>query len=255
MHFTAKLVNIGGVSRPNPILKEILRRSEEFRNQGKAIMAVFDLDSTLLDVSPRIQRIIHDFAERPEVSDPATRELLKAVRIAKTDWGIRQALERAGFNDSHAPMAPVIRDFWREKFFSNEYLHLDQPLPGSLDFVKNLFTLGTEIIYLTGRDEIRMQPGTRESLVAHGFPLHPPRSRLEMKPAHGTEDFIFKEEWFRRLPKDGYSVIWLFENEPLNIQSIREHHPEVEVIFVDTTHAGKAPKPEDLPTIRHFIVD
>lgn len=243
-----------GITSSNEILTQILARSQSLLDQGKPVLAVFDLDSTLFDVSPRIQTIIHAFADQPELSsEPTLREMLKAVRTQHTDWGIRTALERAGFKPLESPHALAIRDFWRAKFFSNEYLHLDRPLDGAVAFVQKLFSMGAEIAYLTGRDQIRMLPGTEKSLQQHHFPLSPPQARLAMKPMAGPDDHRFKEEWFTALPKHQYPVIWFFENEPLNINSIREVHPEIQVIFVDSTHSGKALRPTDLPTIRDFV--
>ncbi len=218
------------------------------------MLAVFDLDSTLFDVSPRIQKIIHDFADRPELaSDPSTVDLLKAARTKNTDWGMRGALERAGLDHTAKPeLTDAIRNFWKEKFFSSEYLKCDEPLEGSIQFVQELHDLGVEIVYLTGREEKKMQSGTLESLRFHGFPYNPPRAHLAMRPSEKSEDALFKDEWFVQTPKHLYDVIWLFENEPLNLEAIRKSHPEVELIFVDSTHSGKASKPTDLPLIFDF---
>lgn len=237
------------------ILQNIVDRSKKVLTSGMPVLAVFDLDSTLFDVSPRIQKIIHDFADHsPELAtDPATKDLLKAARTINTDWGMRGALERAGLNHTdNTTLTDAIRKFWKEKFFSSEYLKYDTPFEGAIDYVNTLFNLGVEIVYLTGREEVKMKPGTLEGLRLHGFPYDPPRASLAMRPSHQTEDELFKNDWFIKAPKHRFEVIWFFENEPLNIDAIRKSHPEVETVFVDSTHSGKATKPVDLPVIFDF---
>lgn len=237
------------------ILKDIIDRSKKVLTSGKPVLAVFDLDSTLFDVSPRIQKIIHDFADTSPTlaNDPATKDLLKACRTQNTDWGMRGALERAGLKHTdNVELTDAIRKFWKEKFFSSEYLKFDEPFDGAIDYVNKLYDLGVELVYLTGREEVKMKPGTLEGLSVHGFPYNPPRATLAMRPSHQTEDELFKNEWFLKTPKHLYEVIWFFENEPLNIDAIRKAHPEVQTVFVDSTHSGKSAKPTDLPVIFDF---
>ncbi|PWU13359.1 MAG: hypothetical protein C5B49_14835 [Bdellovibrio sp.] len=245
---------VGKVMTQPHILQQLIFETQFLLAQGKAVLVVFDIDSTLLDVSPRIERIIHDFADEIVTTDPETAEILKTVRTQKTDWGIRSALERVGLrHEHHEDTVQRIKDFWHARFFSNQYLHLDEPLPGSVEFVNHLYEMGADVAYLTGRDEIRMGPGTAAAMAQHRFPLSPPRARLVLKPRPGIDDFNYKEEWFYAIPKDRYERIWFFENEPVNIAQIRLAHPEVRNIFVDTTHSGKAEPPTDLPVIFDFL--
>ncbi|WP_374031064.1 hypothetical protein [Bdellovibrio bacteriovorus] len=47
------------------MLEQILVNIQDLTKQGKTSLAVFDLDSTLFDVSPRLERILLDFAASP----------------------------------------------------------------------------------------------------------------------------------------------------------------------------------------------
>jgi len=96
---------------------------------GPRALLVFDLDSTLFDVSPRLERILLDYAADQEHQKrfPESCEILKNIKMLRSDWGIRNALIRAGLDDHHPEFDDSIKAFWKRTFFSNEYLHYDIP--------------------------------------------------------------------------------------------------------------------------------
>lgn len=247
-------------SRSAPILLQILTEAARLRERGEPALMVFDLDSTLFDVSPRIQRILHDFAGQPEIQalDPASAAILAGLKTERQDWGIRTAVERAGLHVKNPELVNRAREYWIQNFFSNSYLRFDHPLEGAVRFVQFAERLDVSLVYLTGRDTSKMLSGSLEALRAHQFPLSTDGHELVMKPAaidSRIEDHVFKEQWFAAIPKQKYSKIWFFENEPVNLQKIRTGHPEVELIFVDTTHSRKMASPLDLATIDDFNFD
>ncbi len=237
----------------NEIIDEILAEASENRRP----LVIFDLDSTLYNVSLRTQAIVDAFVRDAEMRLRFAKEIefLSALKISPRDWGIRQALERAGIQSSEE-FRRTIRDFWRTRFFSSEFLHADRPYPGSREGVARLHSAGAEILYLTGRDERNMKSGTIESLIKWGFPLrivdgNP--ANLIMKPVKGSiEDEDFKEVEIQKIAKkfhDLNSEIWFFENEPLIIERVRRATPFVRIVWADTTHSGRANAPTDLPII------
>lgn len=220
-------------------------------------MAVFDLDSTLFDVVPRIQKVIESFAELPATKRdfPEAIELLRSARPERGDWGLKNAVLRVGLGSHSHEFHMRLKEHWLNHFFSNEFLHFDEPYEGAQQFVEALHHTGTQITYLTGRDVHRMGTGTVEVLKKWKFPIHTANSELVLKPMKGIDDAFFKTDWFLRSPLENYDQIWFFENEPMNIAPLREKLPHIQVIFFDSTHSGKAPTPLDLPTIEHFLFD
>mgnify|MGYP003611384216 CR=1 FL=1 len=71
--------------------------------------------------------------------------------------------------------------------------------------------------------------GSVEVLKKWNFPLHS-RAQLVLKPEKGMDDARFKSDWFAQVPPNAYQKIWFFES----------------------THSGKAPSPQHLPTLTHF---
>lgn len=235
------------------IVDEILAESAEQRRP----LVIFDLDSTLFNVSLRTQAIVETFARDPEMQMRFPNEVrfLSNFQILARDWGLKQALERAGFKSSEE-FGKTIRDFWRSRFFSSEYLHHDRPYEGSREGVDRLHRAGADILYLTGRDEKNMKSGTVESLKYWGFPLKFKDNRtanLIMKPIKGSiDDEVFKENEMQKLVEqysDPHHDIWFFENEPVIIERVRKTTPSVRVIWVDTTHSGRAGAPTDLTVV------
>lgn len=213
-------------------LNEILKIAQEYTAQKASILAVFDLDSTLFNVSTRTQKILLEFAHLHD------EERLRDVEVKHEDWGIKEAVLRAGLSiENDLKLLQDLRDFWGARFFTSEYLHYDVPYEGAVTFVQDLCDTGCEIMYLTGRDQKRMYKGTLEVLKKWGFPVD--EKHLFLKPSKEQDDELFKDDWFKSLDHSKYKKIFFFENEPVNVNAILGSCPEVEIIFLDTTHARK----------------
>lgn len=216
------------------IYREIYNSPEHER------LCVFDLDSTLYNVSPRTQKILQDYAHENE-SNPlfkAQKERLKTIQVHSTDWGIRESLIREGI-EGPLDFFESVRNYWRERFFSNHYLKYDKPYPGAIEFVQALAHLKIPIFYLTGRDRPDMFEGTVESLKQWGLPLTDKSKNLLMKPEKKFgEDEDYKVQVLKQLLAD-YKSIYFFENEPVIINQVIKHCPTVKIIFMDTVHSRR----------------
>ncbi|MGZ3779416.1 MAG: HAD family hydrolase [Pseudobdellovibrionaceae bacterium] len=237
------------------MLQRILKNILDLASQEDKSLVVFDLDSTLFDVSPRLERILLDFAASPlnQKKFPEQVRLLKNIRTLRSDWGITGAMARVGLDESHPEFLEAVKDYWLKSFFSNHYLQFDCPYEGALEFVKAVETAGAEIAYLTGRDVARMGIGTQEILHKWGFPLHD-NAQLVLKPHLSLDDAQFKTDWFIEADKRNYKKIYFFENEPVNLHHLAQRCPHVEMIFFESTHAGKAEPPKNIPRIIDFLL-
>lgn len=214
-------------------------------------LAVFDLDSTLFGVSSRSQAILRDMVNHSEFQEkfPEAAEKIASIELSEKDWGIRASIEALGLDDAPG-LFRFAKDFWNEHFFSNDYLKHDRPYPGALEFVNGLKEAGIDIFYLTGRDEPNMREGTIEILEKWGFPTESHEERLHMKPHKGHSlDEDYKSKRFEEI-LNGDEKVWFFENEPVIIHRVRQDHPEIRIIYIDTVHSGRAEAPEGLPVIK-----
>jgi hypothetical protein len=237
------------------LLDQILVKIAEINGQNGKTCLVFDLDSTLFDVSPRLQQILVDFAAIPEnqAAFPNEMKFFPEIKTHRKDWGITNALMRSGLSSASPAFQEAVRKFWRQNFFSGHYLEYDIPYEGAVDYVRQIDQMGSEIIYLTGRDVHRMGEGSKKILHKWNFPLDEQRSHLVLKPQKEMDDGLFKRDWFLDLDRSQYDKIWFFENEPVNVNLIHQALPEIEIIFFDSTHAGIEEPPDHLPKILNFI--
>lgn len=237
--------NSANSSSSDQKLNEILKISRENVANNLRTMCVFDLDSTLFNVSTRTQRIIYEFAELHQVEE------LKNVEVLAADWGIKEAVIRAGFHpEQHPELLKKLRDYWFEHFFSNDYLHYDVPYAGAIAFVLELAATKAEIKYLTGRDQHRMSLGTKDVLRKWGFPCED--EQLILKPNRTIEDESYKRDWFQSFDRSCYAKIYFFENEPVNVNAVLKTYTDIEVVYLDTTHSRKQTVTEDILKIPHF---
>ncbi|MBO9666533.1 MAG: HAD family hydrolase [Bdellovibrio sp.] len=238
------------------MIDQILVNIQTLVSEGKKCLVVFDLDSTLFDVSPRIERILLDFAALPEnqARFPEQVAQFKDIRTHHTDWGITNALQRAGLDGHHPEFQEAVALFWRHNFFSNEYLKYDLPNEGAIDYVHAVANAGGDVAYLTGRDVFRMGPGTLEEIKQWNLPLND-KAELILKPEKSMDDAEFKTDWFLAAQKKGYQKIYFFDNEPVILHLMGKKCPDVESIFFESTHSGKAEPPPDLPRIINFVLN
>lgn len=217
---------------------------------GKArIAVVFDLDSTLFNVSPRTQTILRRLGADEEFRAQFAAEsaILSNIEVLPSDWGVKQAIERTKMPGS-LELFHTIRDYWRKHFFSSNDLLEDHIYPSANEYVRLVQSLGAEIFYLTGRPDRAMREGTVRALAHWGFPLVSD-SHLIMKPTEVQTDESFKAIELQKMCEMGFDYIWFFENEPVIIELVRASLPQVRIVFVNSVHAGRAAPPTDLPSI------
>ena len=241
---------------PN-VLERILKEAHLSKASGKRFLAIFDLDSTLFDLTIRMQQIINSYAQNPlnRSRYPQECKVLDKVGFSHGDWSISEPIQRAGLHEAdHKAFYADIHAHWVMCFFSNEFLPHDVPVPGAVEFVRELQQLGADIMYLTGRDIERMEIGTQASLREWGFPLDGKHISLRLKPHHSLDDAAFKLEVIHSLTAV-YGNIWLFENEPVNLHLIQKNCPDVGLVFIETAHSGLEAPSELLHRIPHFEVN
>ena len=222
------------------ILEHILERVQSFHGPDRELVCVFDLDSTLYDLTDRKQQILLSYLSKPEYQSKFATECaqLANVQVYKNEFGINEALARVGLSQkTHPDFYKDVYTYWEYYFFHNDFVKFDRTLPGAVDYVRKVASLGAYIIYLTGRDEPRMLKGTLESLESSGFPLNNKNIEVCLKPHSSVSDHQFKLDFMKELSQK-FKEVWLFENEPVNINLIEKHCPATNFVFIDTNHSG-----------------
>ena len=176
----------------SPMLTDILTKVRKAYNKHEAPVVVFDLDGTLFDNRTRILKILKEYGEE-EVSKvrPKLADKIAAIKIEEVEYRVIDTLKKVGITEEAILNNAVV--FWAERFFSEKYLGYDVPTPGSVEFVRTLYSTGARIVYLSGRDAPRQLVGTVRSLRESGFPIGIQGSEIILKPTRQTQDAIFKQ--------------------------------------------------------------
>ncbi|MDB4967926.1 MAG: hypothetical protein JWN44_3615 [Myxococcales bacterium] len=212
-------------------------------------VAVFDLDSTLLDNRPRQARILREFGAAHGI--PA---LAGARTEHWVDWSIQRAMANAGLGpDEVARWTDEAKEFWRQRFFTSEYCRDDAPIAGARDYLAAVADAGGFIAYCTGRHE-PMRGGTVESFERLSFPVPGARVQLLMKPVFELSDDDWKIEAYARLEALG-PVVAAFDNEPTHINGYRAGFPDATVVHMATDDSGRPVQLSDgIVSIKDFTL-
>ena len=228
----------------------LIEVSEHVRDEAQRsrVAVIFDLDSTLFNVSSRTQHILRELGKDNEFRNrfATVAEILRDIEILPVEYSVRQVLARRSV-ESSPELTAAIKAYWSRYFFSNTFLDKDGLYPSANEYVRHLHALGAHILYLTGREDKRMREGTVRVLRQWGFPEFDD-SRLLMKASSEELDEHFKVTVLKRLVHE-FDHIWFFENEPLIIRDVRALLPQIHIVYVNSAHSGKAPPPEGLRTV------
>jgi beta-phosphoglucomutase-like phosphatase (HAD superfamily) len=227
------------------VLAAALARARSAAPDG---VAVFDLDSTVLDNRPRQARIVQDFGRAAGLP-----VLLGARPEHWRGWDLEAALLEAGLKPRELRRHySAFRRFWAERFFTSAYCALDVPIPGAPEFVRAVAAAGARVVYVTGRPAW-MEDGTLDVFRRFGFVLPDgARAHLLMKPGDGLSDDAWKA--LAREAVDGLGRVALaFDNEPAHVNAYARAWPGALAIHLDTDHS---PRPvevlPDIPSIADF---
>jgi hypothetical protein len=225
----------------HPLLREIFTKIDASLAAGRLPICVFDLDSTLFSTAPRNLAILREFVthhcgEHPHLSDIAER-----IGLDDMGWNVHQDLRRFGVED--AALLERLQAFWFERFFTDDYLAHDEPVPGAPEFVLRCHARGALIYYLTGRHVGGMEVGTVRSLGRKGFPFWRGRCVLHLKPSFEMEDGAFKDDALHDIRSYKGEVVATFENEPRNANMFLREFPGAVNVLLTTIHSPGAEAP------------
>lgn len=216
-------------------------------------VVIFDLDSTLYKNVGRWAVIAREYGKSKGIKQLAS---LTAAQITYSFDPNNVLVNDAKLDPAVAKeILPDFQAFWTQRFFNNDYVKYDAPLPGAAAFVKGLYDKGATVVYITGRDEQNMRTGTTAKLKSDGFPIDMARTALFMKQTPNKAetlpddvrrkaDTAAKEAVLSKVEQMG-TVVASFENEPatINLYFDHFHHKGAGVaVFLDTDMAPN-PKP------------
>lgn len=215
----------------------IVERSRPKRGEPVPVV-VFDLDGTLMDNRPRTATILQELAAELRAEAHTLADLLASTQADKVGYLLSETLRLVGVD--HPEIVTRAEQYWRARFFTDDYLKHDTAIAGSVEFAKACYDAGATLVYFTGRDLPLMSLGSFQSLRDLGFPIGVVGTELVCKPEAKIPDELFKREEGPKISRIG-KVIATFDNEPGNCNAFQEMFPEADNVFVDTQHLPGAP--------------
>lgn len=235
------------------VLQRVLERvATEANDGGPMPLLVFDLDGTLYDSRPRTLQILMEYADevRAEYADVA--EALTTLEAERVQYLLSDTLRECGL--THADVVRDVTNYWRERYFSDEYCQYDVPTIGAPEYVRACHEAGAGIVYLASRDIPGMLLGTVASLRDHGFPIAVAGVELVCKPDATMGDEAFKRGVIPTLARGGRITAY-FDNEPPNCNLARDCYPDADVVLLDTQKVPGAPDvDQDVQTLSDFRI-
>lgn len=231
----------------HPLL-QVLRRIQAAREGERLPLVVFDLDSTLFATAGRNMHILNDFATAYRQDHDGLENLISTVEHHDLGWDIRAPLIARGVQDQD--LLSSLLSFWKDRFFTDEYVVHDFPNPGAIDYVRAVHEAGALVYYLTGRHVNGMSHGTVQALTDNHFPYWRGRAILHLKPSFTMDDALYKKEAIGDINSHGGEVVATFDNEPANCNIFQSSFPNALNFFVDTEHSPE-PAPLD-PALIHI---
>lgn len=236
------------VAAPTRITDAVADEVGQVAAAGGTPVVIFDLDDTLFETLTRSATIIREFGE--QVGDAR----LRAARNEHVRFGLEDTLAQVGLTPAEieGDLGRRVRRFWSPRFFNGTHYHLDTPLPGAATYVQRLHGLGARVVYLTGRKDVGREPSLA-ALRGAGFPVDE-RTAFFCKPdpAPGEpklETAAWKGQTARTEVAAMGTVVAAFDNEPVNVNALREALPATtRVVFLDTLY-----KPDSPPLLAEVV--
>jgi len=218
------------------VLVRVIEKINEVKTHLKP-MVLLDLDSTLFEVGHRTLHLLSEWLSLEDVNRfPRVKQAFSSLELKDIGYSLKDVFRNKGLDlaDTEVDLAwKLAKSYWGKRFFSNDYLHLDRPYLGAVDFVNKIHQTGAQIVYLTGREHSAMYDGTFASLKKEGFPVEGDQIHFQLKKGSEVADDQHKINAALRLKKD-YHIVASFENEPKNLVGLYDVLPETMHIFVET---------------------
>lgn len=232
------------------LLRGLVARAAETSRGGRRPVVVFDLDGTLFDNRPRTLSILRELGDALGGTHPHVTRAIMEMEASNLVYGITDSLARHGILEPDVAARAV--SFWRARFFRDEYLVHDVPLPGAARFASDCWEAGATLLYLTGRDLPDMSVGSWMSLREHGFPIGRVGTELVCKPSFDIPDEDYKRDIAPIVARLGEPIA-SFDNEPANCNAFLRAYPRMSSVLLATQHAPNPPGlDEGVVVVRDF---
>ncbi len=223
---------------PNPVLTRLDKFwiEEHVKLHSPGALVLFDIDSTIMNTSPRNFAILEEAAREFSFLEG----LPEKMSPEQMGWNICDDVQK--IRPLAKDQAYLLYDFWKRRFFFEPWIDYDIPYRGIRELLHWLHGY-CKIVYLTGRDSPYMGKATIASFIKHDLP-HDEKTKFIFKPSQDVPDLLFKQGVFEQVKTLG-QVVLAIENEPANANAMKEAFPDAEVGLIQTITAPNPAIPRE----------
>jgi hypothetical protein len=197
---------------------------------GERLLAIFDIDGTILDTRYMILYVLRAFDKRNSTSHFAH---LGISDIDFHEEHLRGLLENLGIAPEKQEV--ILREYEELMFTSTAMLKAHRAFPGVLEVIRWLQCQPETYVGLnTGRPEaLRFNTLNALNELGKGYCVAFPDSFLCMK-KKGSEQTIpaSKLEGIERFVRAGFRILAMVDNEPENLEAAEEADPDGEILLL-----------------------
>lgn len=150
------------------VLQIVQNRAAQTKASGKVPVVVMDLDETVVDSTPRKFRAYQE-AVNPLCGPKRSGSCGRVAGINLTE--VYALPNHYNWNPLWAALGGLPHDFQTnlekqalDYYLSNQFMDLDQAVPGATEFVQNLRSLGTHVFFVSSRWVSKQNEGTMHSI-------------------------------------------------------------------------------------------
>ncbi len=213
-------------------LRSALAQVDSYWKQGRAPVAVFDLDETLVNSHFRKLLAYRDAVEVLAPRFPKEAKAAAALTVydfteVANGYDITEIFKRIGVTNAafikevDALMLPI--------YLSDKYMDFDSELPCATAFIRELQLRGVFVYFVSSRYKETQLEGTERSLLRMGMVRKGDSFEVILRPK-GMSSIDFKTQTFQRIARQ--DVALAFENEPENLNAMGDVFPEAGLYFV-----------------------
>jgi hypothetical protein len=228
----------------------IIDKIEKAKSSINKPIMVIDIDGTISQHYLRTYEIFLRAAETFDLPEDVKTNLTNYDPY-RYDYYPRKNLLQMGFREGETLSS--VMEFWEKNFFSNNFLHLDEPIPGAREFIGIALGLGVNAVYLSGRDEQNMGDGTRAWLRSHSFLGNHSPASIFLKTNLSISSVESKIVAAEKIKSLGEPLL-IIDNEPGELEALWRQFPQAAAVLLDTPNSGR---PGTLPPgtlkIKNFL--
>jgi hypothetical protein len=225
-------------------LNEVVHAADRARGHGHPAVVAMDLDETTVDSTPRRWAAYRHTAEilcntgalSGQICEAVSSLNLSEIYHLPNSYDGDALAVRLGLDPRSSSWQLLAKQTIGE-YLSGRYEGWDQPVAGANAYVRELRAKGVRVYFVSSRSDDAQRASTLSSLHSLGMLTSQDEENDVILRPRSMTSIEFKRWAFSRIVSEAKAanaeIVGAFENEPENIQAMKEIFPGAQLIFVN----------------------